>query len=202
MKHFLGAILSLIPAAGIAWAADGKAIPLTDGERRFLISHLEKSRREFFGSIEGLSKEQWNFKPAPERWSVAECAEHLVLTEDLLFDMVTQKILKSPIAADVARRSQPDDEKVIARILDRTQKGKAPEALHPSGKFPTAATIKEAFNPKRDRTIEYARSTQEDLRGHSSGSMDAYQYLILLSAHTLRHTAQLNEVKTDPHYPK
>jgi hypothetical protein len=32
--------------------------------------------------------------------------------------------------------------------------------------------------------------------------MAAYQYLLTISAHTLRHTAQLNEVKKDATYPK
>jgi len=32
--------------------------------------------------------------------------------------------------------------------------------------------------------------------------MDAYQYLVLMSGHTRRHTAQWNEVKQDPKYPK
>ena len=32
--------------------------------------------------------------------------------------------------------------------------------------------------------------------------MDAYQLILLISAHTERHTAQLNEVKRNPSYPK
>jgi hypothetical protein len=32
--------------------------------------------------------------------------------------------------------------------------------------------------------------------------MDAYQWLVLVSAHTERHTAQALEVKASPNFPK
>ncbi|MBM3740900.1 MAG: DinB family protein [Acidobacteria bacterium] len=181
---------------------DGVAVPLTPGERDFLISHLEKSRKEFLASIQGVNKEQWTFKPAPERWSIAECAEHLVATESTLFNMVTKQILKAPIKEGVSRKSQADDEKLIARITDRSWKANAPEMLVPSGKFETPETVEKAFNERRDTSVQFVKTTGEDLRGRSSGTMDGYQYLVLMSAHTLRHTAQLNEVKMDPKYPK
>jgi hypothetical protein len=31
--------------------------------------------------------------------------------------------------------------------------------------------------------------------------MDAYQWLLLLAAHTERHTAQIEEIKADPKFP-
>ena len=33
-------------------------------------------------------------------------------------------------------------------------------------------------------------------------TIDAYQMMLLLSAHSERHTLQINEVKADPSYPK
>jgi len=32
--------------------------------------------------------------------------------------------------------------------------------------------------------------------------MDGYQWILLLSAHSRRHTAQLNEVKANANFPK
>jgi hypothetical protein len=180
----------------------GTAVPLSPAERDFLISHLEMSRREFVKSIQGLTREQWSFKPAPDRWSIAECAEHLTTTEDALFGMVTQKLLRIPLQDGVTRRTRLDDEKVLANVTDRSKKAKAPEMLVPSGKFDSPESVEKAFNPKRDHSIDFVRTTGEDLRGRVSGSMDAYQYLVMMSGHTLRHTAQLNEVKTDAKYPR
>src|SRR5947209_6162535 len=55
------------------------AAPLDQGERDRAMSHLHATRKMFLDSVAGLSDTQWNFKPAPERWSVAECAEHIAV---------------------------------------------------------------------------------------------------------------------------
>ncbi|MGH9672926.1 MAG: hypothetical protein ACRD44_07055, partial [Bryobacteraceae bacterium] len=77
-----------------------------------------------------------------------------------------------------------------------------PEPLQPTGKYSTPEAVKPVFQSSRNRSIAYVRETKEDLRGRGSDAMDAYQYLVLMSGHTLRHTAQLNEVKQDAKYPK
>ena len=63
------------------------------------------------------------------------------------------------------------------------------------------------FKESRDAHIEYVDKTQDDLRDHFSphpaaGLLDAYQWILLMSAHTERHAAQINEVKGDPKFPK
>jgi hypothetical protein len=180
----------------------GPAIPLTATERDFLISHLEKSRAELFREIEKLTPEQWKFKPAPERWSAAECAEHLIATEDYFIDLVSAKMIQSPVDGALKRKTQADDEALIARITDRSRRGSAPEMLVPTGKYPTPASARDAFQERRDRAIAFVRTTQEDLRGRVANGLDGYQYFVLMSAHTLRHTAQIVEVKAEAKYPK
>jgi len=61
-------ILSVVPAM----AADGGT--LSDAERSFLIEQMEMSKKAFLASIAGISEAQWTFKPAPNVWSVQECA--------------------------------------------------------------------------------------------------------------------------------
>ena len=51
------------------------------------------------------------------------------------------------------------------------------------------------------------RTTPDDLRDHFVEhpvfkTVDAYQIILMMSAHTQRHTAQLNEVKQAAGYPK
>jgi hypothetical protein len=54
-------------------------------ERTRVIDWLDESHKEFVASISGLSDAQWKWKPAPERWSIGETAEHIVLAEALLW---------------------------------------------------------------------------------------------------------------------
>jgi len=188
-----------------------KGAPLTKEEREFLIAHLERTRSLFLESITGLSEAQWNFKAAPDRWSVAECAEHLALTEDFLFEFATKKVAAIPPAPDrpvpAAAELRAKDEKVLAVYADRSRKASAPEPLQPKRVFADAAAVKKAFSEKRERNIAYVRSTQDDLRNHSTvgsqfGTTDAYQYLLGIAGHTERHTLQINEVKASAGYPK
>lgn len=158
----------------------------------------------FLDAINGLSDAQWKFKPAPDRWSIAEIAEHLILTEDALMGW-TKKVLDTPaVAGRAANRTA--DEKVYAAWMDRSQKATAPAEVRPgAGKWTTPAAAAKEFAARRDRTLDYVRTTQDDLRGHVTkgpgGEMDAYQLVLGIAAHTERHMAQLNEVKAAAGYP-
>jgi len=51
------------------------------------------------------------------------------------------------------------------------------------------------------------QNTQDALHDHvmdhpAAGPLDAYAWMLLVSAHSERHTAQINEVKADPKFPK
>jgi len=61
---------------------------LTDQERKFALDHLTQSKEKFLNAIKGLSQEQLNFKSTPESWSVAECAEHIAISENNIFGAV------------------------------------------------------------------------------------------------------------------
>jgi uncharacterized damage-inducible protein DinB len=183
--------------------ADGGA--MNDTERAYLIEQLQQSKKAMLASIEGLTEAQWTFKPAPAVWSVQECAEHIVLAEGYIFGGA-QQILKSPSVARPEKSNPEVDHKIVAMIQDRSQKATAPEALVPGRKFAAPADAAKAFAEARDQTIAYVKSTQDDLRSHTAkgpiGEMDAYQMLLLLSAHSARHTAQIREVEANAAYPK
>jgi hypothetical protein len=179
---------------------------MTKADRDYLIAYLQKTAKEFVSSIEGLTPQQWSYKPASGGWSIAECAEHITLSEDALFGL-TNNMLKAPAQPNDPPRTREMDEKIIAGLTDRSRKAQAPEMLKPSGKFPTPASAVTQFMERRNRSLEFARTTQENLRGRVQknqifGTVDAYQFLLYMAAHSSRHTAQLNEVKTDANYPK
>ncbi len=196
-------LLLLAVAAAVPLCAE----TLTQDERDFAVSNIQASRKMFLDSIANVSEAQWKFKPAPDRWSIAECAEHIALSEDGLLELVTQKILKSEAVARENPASRAQDEAILKLVRDRGKKANAPERLQPTGRWPGREALIAHFSESRDRTIAFVRNTQDDLRSHSmphpvSKSLDAYQWLLLVSAHVERHTAQLNEVKAHPDFPK
>jgi len=181
------------------------AATLTQAERDRAIAELTASRQQFLGSVAGLSPAQWNFKPDEKTWSVAECAEHIAVSEDVIFGIVTKQIMQAPAAPD--KKSAVTDDYILTAVVNRTQKFQAPEMLRPTHRFATPQETIDHFKQSREHTIAYVRDTQDDLRGHFFDhpvlkTMDAYQWILLLSAHSQRHTAQLNEVKANANFPK
>jgi len=199
-----GATVS-VSRVGMLSQAQPRGGTLTPEERAALVDQLVKSKQGFIDSIRGLNEGQWRFKPNPFKWSVAECADHIILSEDLLFG-VSQQMLKSPAQPRATVTGQPPDEALLMRVADRSQKILNPDALAPKGKFKTPEEAIAEFTARRDRHIEYAKATTDDLRAHFSPGpggtkLDAYQYLLLMAAHSARHTAQIKEVEANPKYP-
>src|SRR5262245_37017441 len=113
-----------IPAPG--QTADPK---MTKAERAELIELLNKSETEFLQAVEGLSEQQWSYKPGPDRWSVGECAEHIVLAEALLFETATKSLTA---AADDKWEETLRKTDVLRRALpNRSTKVDAPAAIKP-----------------------------------------------------------------------
>jgi hypothetical protein len=199
--RFSPIVWTCVLTAGAAAAAE---VPLTQGERDFAMSNLHASRKLFLDAVAGLSEAQWNFKPAPDRWSIAECAEHIALSENMIAGFA-KSVLEKP--AEEAKPDRSKDQKLIDMVVDRSQKAQAPEMLQPSRKFATPQVAVDHFTKARDENIDYMKTTQEPLRSHFGphpllGPLDAYQWFLLVSAHSERHTLQIGEVKSDPSFPK
>ena len=182
------------------------AEPLSQTDRDKAMSHFHATRKVFLDSVAGLSDAQWNFKPAPQRWSIAECAEHIAVSEDALFEMVKQ-VLRLPAEPAKKAMVRGKDEMILRTMPDRSVKAQAPEFLQPKRRWPDRQSLIAHFKESRDRNIAYLQTTDDDLRGHFLEhpvfkTMDAYQMMLLISAHCERHTLQIDEVKTAPNFPK
>ena len=198
-------MIAVVALAGVASLAFAQ--PLTKDERERGLSELQATRKLFLESVTGLSEAQWNFKPAPEVWSVGEVAEHIAVSEDTIFGMVTEKIMKGPAEPDKKAEVQGKDQIILEKVVDRSVKVQAPEVLRPTHRFASQQALVDHFKESRDRTIAYVANTQDELRSHFGDhpllkTMDGYQWLLLLSSHSHRHTLQIEEVKANPNFPK
>jgi DinB superfamily len=61
---------------------------LTQADKEKALQLLETSKKVVLDATKDLSPAQWNFKSAPDRWSVAECMEHIAAAEDFIRGMV------------------------------------------------------------------------------------------------------------------
>ena len=179
---------------------------LTGKERKTLLADLKQTKKDFLHSVKDLSEEQLNFKPDANTWSVKECAYHIALSEYNLWSAVASALKEDP-NADKRKEVKMTDEQVSKMIRDRSVKVKTSEAFEPSGaKFKNLDEALRDFKEKRTDLVKYVKTTTDNLRDHvvtlPFATFDSYQFLLFLSAHTNRHTQQIDEVKAHPRFPK
>lgn len=178
---------------------------LSDKEREMGVAELAKTQKRLKRTVKGLSDAQLNFKPTNESWSVAECVEHLAISEEMIGGML-QGALKTP--ADPAKRDSVKigDQDLMAMISNRDQKVKTSEAFEPTGKYGSYKETVDAFRSKRKAHIKYLKTTKDDLRNHYGqlpfGTIDGLQILLFMSGHTERHVRQMEEVMAHADFPK
>jgi hypothetical protein len=202
MKSVLA--LSILTFACTLHAADAALAP---AERAHALQLLQDSQKEFLELTGGLSDAQWTFKPAPERWSVGETAEHIVLAEASLFASV-QRAVDSPPNPDWEAKTRGKTEFLEKVMPDRSHKATAPEAIQPHAKMSREEVIRR-YKEQRARAIKFIEETQVALKEHTVdhpfpvfGTLNAYQWLIYIPLHNMRHNQQIAEVKESPGFPR
>ena len=171
--------------------------------------HLIQTRDALLESVAGLSAAQWAFKPAPDRWSIAEVLEHVVLVETAILHNVRATV-EAPLAPPDWEPSQIDDF-IINEVPRRTRyadrqgppKFIAPPPLCPTGRWSTTEAVA-IFLDQREQILQML--TPGLLRGRviphpALGPWDGYQWLLAAGSHCSRHTAQILEVKEEPDFP-
>jgi hypothetical protein len=177
---------------------------ITRSERAAALARLESSRAAFMETMARLSDTQWDFKPASDRWSAGECAEHIVITEGAYWRTLS-KLLEAPPSK---LRAELSDAELLRLYTDRSLKRVAGEAVQPKGSFRSRAELIEQFNRTRDRIVALARTTQLPLREYVSKAaaggklMDGYQWFLRIAGHSERHTDQMREVMAHPAFPR
>jgi hypothetical protein len=200
-KSLAGVLSALLFMAG---AATASAQEVTQAEKDKALQYLETTKKNVLEATKGLSEAQWNFKPAPDRWSVAQVMEHIAVAEDFIRGMVKEKLMLAP-AGEAGRDVRKTDEAVLAMVPDRTTKAQAPEPLVPTNRFGSPEGSIKHFVETRAATEDFLK-TATGLRDHVTdspmGKLDGYEFVLLIAAHSERHTKQINEVKADPSFPK
>jgi uncharacterized damage-inducible protein DinB len=178
---------------------------LTSAERESLLKNLAESRERLLRMAQGLSREQLHHRPAPGRWTVAECVEHIAVVEERVLGSIQKTLATGP---DSSKRSamEGQDDVLVANVADRVTRIQAPDVLAPTGRWPDEQLLQE-FEAARQQTRDFAASTSADLRRHFYkhpviGELDLYQWLLLIAAHCDRHRAQSEEVMASTAFPR
>ena len=177
---------------------------MTDQEREKVIGLLSRSRQALLDAVEGVTESQARWKPAPDRWSILEYVEHLAVSDDGLIAVI-KRSLRTPARPETEEQRRERETKIRNTPVPRGA-NQAPEMLRPGGRFASLPEAVAAFLAARERTFEYTRSTEDDLRSHFAdhsvlGPLDGYQWLAGNARHAETHAAHIREIRTLPDFP-
>jgi hypothetical protein len=209
-KLFAALMIFALPA-GFAYADPAPDPKLTDAEFTELMKMMDDAQDMLLGLITGLTDEQWNFKQNADRWSVAECTEHIVRSQALLLDAAKQA-MAAPENPQWAEKTASKNEFIRKVMPNRNPGGvggaQAPQEIQPTEHWDRARAFQE-FYKIQGVCRAYMETVDREVKNHTFdhpfpvfGTLNAYDWLIYVPLHTVRHSKQIIEVQSDPNYPK
>lgn len=158
-----------------------------------LAARFRQTTTELLALIERFDNEGFNRKPAPDQWSAGEVAEHLLIFDTRLSDIL--KTATYPTDRDISEKVPT----VNARVSNRVNKIDAPPFLIPSPDPKSVTAITEKIRAERLHIDTLIKET--DLSLHSKefphrlfGELTAYEWINLIDLHGRRHMEQLREL--------
>lgn len=172
---------------------------LSEQDRHAAATLLDESRSALHTAAAGLTDAQWRFRPEPAVWSPGDIVEHLVKSEQAVYQLITMDLVKRPVLPP-NRRSRVRDLAIVMAVTNRDVRFTAAEMVRPTSAWTSGPAMIAEFDRLRARTKDYLAKTMDDLRGRTAdhpvlGVIDAYQWILFVAAHSERHSKQMVEVR-------
>ena len=167
-----------------------------------LLEHLDETRAAFLTAVDSVPEAQRAARARPGRWSLGELVDHVHKVEVGTLRLLTKRIEQ---ARTRGSEQETDSSSIFAtmdgsRALDRTRPIEAPPTVVPSeGAMVDAALAALA------ESRQALRATLIGASGLALGAMtyphpvfgtlDMYQWGLLLGWHDLRHADQVREMR-------
>jgi hypothetical protein len=163
--------------------------------------------------VAGLSEDQLNWKPAPDRWSIAQCLNHLAVATEKFGPYLTEALAhgKAKYPVNSAPPYQPSwmGGWLIKQLLpEATRKIPAPKIFRPAEAAPIHGALDQFIN-EHQKFLTFVR--QADGLDYNKTKMrspvtplmryslaDAF---VITAVHGQRHLAQARKVRETPGFP-
>jgi hypothetical protein len=163
-----------------------------------IFDEIDRTRARLLQTVEGLSDEQQGFRPAPEKWSVAQLCEHLSIVEGNVVRLAERLLGKAEESGRARADGEPFAPVSIEESVEQTRAVKlnAPESVRPGDSRPLADSL--AAMRSTRAALHALRPRLERVDGHAArvphptwGPLNLYQWLLFIGAHEERHIAQI-----------
>lgn len=176
----------------------------TETDRKYLLENLIRSKEEIMTETKSLTKEQWNFKETPDRWSINQIIEHICFWELIQMNEISVSLRMGPLPQIPQRPDSifidPDPNRLRKNVT--TDYTKPFTYSVPLGNNEGKNNII-WYTKMRDESIEYLKMTNDNLRIHYVNfGPNIHQQYMMFFRHSFRHLGQIKEIKAHPSYPK
>jgi hypothetical protein len=160
-----------------------------------LVHNLTQAQTDFLRAADGIAPQDWQTRPAKDRWSAAELVSHLISVEKVVIEKADHVSQKPPKRVPVYKRFHLPIKLVESRVVRR--KSPIPvtaESLHDKEKM--LAELRDA----RERSLAFLEETRHReldaylWRHPALGMLNTYGWIQFLAAHENRHTKQMREI--------
>jgi hypothetical protein len=184
------------PSKGPVW---------TEADRKYLLDNLVRSKEEIIAETKNLTKEQWNFKESPDRWSINQIVEHICLWEIIQMNDISVALRNGPLPGFT---HYLPDSAFINKDPKRIKKNITTDYTKPFT-YGVPLGNNEGKNniiwlsSMRDESVDYLKKTSDNIRVHYiCFGPNIHQQYMMFFQHSFRHLGQIREVKAHPNYPK
>jgi uncharacterized damage-inducible protein DinB len=169
-----------------------------------VLNYLDSERAALREAVELVPTNLRDQQPGPDRWSVAQVLQHLVIIEKRIGIGMTKWVADAK-AAGVGPEMETSSvlsSLDLALIADRSRRRNAPEEVRPDGKLDAASAW-----TALERTRAALRAgvmpgdglaLGEVVQPHPVlGPINLYQWLLFVGSHEARHTGQVREIAAE-----
>lgn len=160
-----------------------------------------------------LSDAQLNWKPTEDSWSIAECIEHLSITNQLYFDEIEKQFSEKQITCKDEETSVKHSffGKLIIRAVDPSniKKTKTFTVFQPSKSYITKDSITKLIEVQKSLINLISSSINLDTNRYSMSSPASKliresfsDVLEIIRLHNKRHLIQIEKLLTNDNFPK
>jgi DinB superfamily len=198
------ASIPLICVLLISTAFPSFSQPLGTEERKLIVELANSSRKSFESEARDLVPAQLAYKPVASAWTILQLIEHQALLDRAVLGIV-QGLGTGTLAGDSPGNLLADDA-ITSAFSTLGKPYPLLTGTEPNGSLGDDRKPFRAFVEARKALLEYLKETKDPLRSGRSqgpvGKLDAYQWVIYLSAATERNARELKGFKSLKNFPK
>lgn len=166
-----------------------------------VLNYLDKTRSELRAAVDSVPSDARNTKPTADRWSVAQVLDHLAIVHSRVAELIKKSIDEAQAAGLGPETSTGSVLNTIPteRILDRSRKVEAPDAIRPRDDIDAETAWNELMQAHEKLRAALLSgdglALEQVIQPHPVlGPINIYQWTLFNGSHEARHTLQIREI--------